>query len=83
VVSSRPRPLYPRERLIYYIQSLLKTEAETAAESLAASSKNFTTDKVQKKNKNFVIEYLFCQKLADSSHFLRKLMCVLFLIKTL
>jgi len=54
-------------------------EAESAPESLAASSKKkITTDKVHK-NKNYVSEYFFCQKLANSSHFLRKLMCVLVL----
>jgi hypothetical protein len=54
-------------------------EVESAPECPAASSNNFTTDKVQK-IKNYVSEYLVCQKLANSSHFLRKLMCVLFLI---
>jgi len=35
-------------------------EVESASRSLAPSSKNFTTDKIQK-NRNYVTEYFFFQ----------------------
>lgn len=58
--------------LLHYIQSLLKTEAESAPKILAASSKNFTTVKVQKKK---LCQYLFCQK-----RFKKINVCIIFIL---